>query len=104
MSGIHCHRCGCSLREGSLKYRVAVHVRSMFDGVIPTDGVESTGEDLSRIMAEISAYNEEELTRQVYENDEFIMCPACKEAFLEAIYSHMRPKASPEGGRAHLIH
>jgi hypothetical protein len=103
MTRVHCHRCGRPLAEGTLKYQVAVRVRSMFDGLI-TDPPESESQDLAGVLAEASRYSEEELNRQVYEDDVFIMCPSCKEAFLEDIYSHIHPKASPEHGRAHLIH
>ncbi len=104
MNGSQCNRCGCSLGAGEPSYEVAVKVRSFFDGVIPELTEEQSGDDLSRIVAEMSAYTEEELTRQVYEDDVFIMCPSCKEEFMEDVYSHIRPKASPEKGRAHLIH
>ena len=92
------------MAEGSLKYQVAVRVRSLFDGTIPDSGADGTGQDLAGVLAELSVYSEEELNRQVYEDDVFILCPACKEAFLEDIYSHLHPKAAPEHGRAHLIH
>jgi hypothetical protein len=104
MSRIHCHRCGQILAEGSLKYQVAVRVRSLFDGIIPDTGPEDEAQDLAGLLREASQHSEEELNRQVYEDDVFIMCPACKEAFLEEIYSHLHPKAAPEHGRAHLIH
>jgi hypothetical protein len=58
---------------------------------------------LDRILADLSAYNEEEARRQVYEDDVFMVCPKCKEAFLDEIYSQLRPEALPETGRAHLI-
>ncbi len=32
-----------------------------------------------------------------------VVCPKCKEAFLQEIYSHLRPEALPETGRVHLI-
>jgi hypothetical protein len=104
MSVIHCHRCGCRLPEGSLKYQVAVRVRSLFDGVIPESREEGAEQDLRRLMREVAAYSEEDLNRQVYEDDVFILCLECKEAFLDDIYSHLHPKATPESGRAHLIH
>ncbi len=94
MSGIQCHRCGRRLPEGALKYQVAVHVRSLFDGVIP-ETLEENGEpELRRLIREVSAYSEEELNRQVYEDDAFVLCPDCKEAFLDDIYSHLHPKAA----------
>ena len=104
MDGNHCHRCGRSIPEGSLKYNVAVRVRSMFDGVIPPGDEEDPELELSNIMTEITECTDEELLRQVYEDDAFIMCPRCKEEFMKDIYSHIRPKASPEGSREHLIH
>jgi tryptophanyl-tRNA synthetase len=104
MSVIHCHRCGCRLPEGSLKYQVAVRVRSLFDGVISESREEGGEQDLRRLMQEVAAYSEEDLNRQVYEDDVFILCLECKEAFLDDIYSHLHPKATPESGRAHLIH
>ncbi len=104
MSGIHCHRCGSRLREGTLKYQVAVRVRSLFDGVIPESQEENDEPELRRLIREVSAYSEEDLNRQVYEDDVFVLCPECKEAFLDDIYSHLHPKATPESGRAHLIH
>jgi len=104
MDGNHCNRCGRSIPEGSLKYHVAVRVRSMFDGVIPHADEDDPGEELSNIMADMSACSEEELNRQVYEDDAFVMCPRCKEEFLKDIYSHIRPKDSPKGAREHLIH
>jgi hypothetical protein len=104
MSVIHCHRCGCRLPEGSLKYQVAVRVRSLFDGVIPESREEGGEQDLRRLMREVAAYSEEELNRQVYEDDVFVLCLECKEAFLDDIYAHLHPKATPDSGRAHLIH
>jgi hypothetical protein len=104
MNRIHCHRCGQLMADGSLKYQVAVRVLSLFDGTVPDREGSEAKQDLASLVAEAAAYSEEELTRQVYEDDIFIMCPACKEAFLEDIYAHLHPKAAPEHGRAHLIH
>lgn len=104
MSGTRCHRCGSDLADAELKYEVAVKVRSMFDGVIPESDLDADEITIERLVRDISAYSEEDLNRQVYEDDVFIMCPACKEAFLENIYSHLHPQATPDHGRAHLIH
>ncbi len=102
MSVLRCHRCGSPLPEGSARYQVAVRVRSVFDGVLPE--FPDRESDLEKILKDVSACSEEELNRQVYEDDVFIMCPVCKEAFLDDIYSHLRPEAVPENCRAHLIH
>jgi len=76
----------------------------VFDGVIPDHGSGGAESEIERLVRELSHYSEEELNRQVYEDDVFIMCPRCKEAFLETIYSHIHPEATPESGRAHLVH
>jgi phage FluMu protein Com len=104
MSGIRCHRCGRMLADGDLRYQVAVRVRSMFDGVIPDAEKGPNDGELENLLREMEGLSEEELNRQVHEDDVFVMCPRCKEAFMENIYSHLQPQATPEHGRAHLIH
>jgi hypothetical protein len=92
------------LKDGALKYQVTVRVRSFFDGVIPEIEKRSQCLELERLLKEIDACSEEELNRQVYEDDAFIMCAECKETLMEEIYSRLYPQACPENGRAHLIH
>ncbi|AFM25627.1 hypothetical protein [Desulfomonile tiedjei] len=104
MSVMYCHRCGCLLPEGCTKYHVAVRIRSIFDEVLPEREPVSPEHELEQIMAEIETSSDEELKRQVYEDDVFILCLSCKEAFLDDIYSHHQPTATPESGRLHLIH
>lgn len=104
MAGIHCHRCGRPLTDGSPKYLVAVKVRSLFDGAI-TDLERETGElEIAQLLREMESASENDLNRQVHEDDAFVMCLECKEVFLEEIYSRIHPQATPENGRAHLIH
>ena len=92
------------MKEGTLKYQVTIRVRSFFDGEIPEIEKRSQGLELGRLLQEIEACSEEELNRQVYEDDAFIMCAECKETFMEEIYSRLYHQACPENGRAHLIH
>jgi hypothetical protein len=99
-----CHRCGSPLPEGSLKYQVALRVRSMFDGAILESRVEPSEDELTRLLLEVEQCSEDELNHQVYEDDIFIMCPACKEAFMQDVYAHISTKTTPEAGRAHIIH
>ncbi len=103
MSETRCHRCGRDLKEGALKYEVEVKVRSMFDGIIAEPEERADESEIERLIKDISACSEEEMNRQVYEDDVFVMCPECKEAFMENIYSHLNPQDSPDHGRAHLI-
>jgi hypothetical protein len=104
MNKTRCHRCGRRLADGELRYRVVVHVRSDYDEVIPDADSPVEESSVDRLVEELATYSEEDLNREVYEDDVFIMCPACKEAFMENIYSHLHPQATPEHGRAHLIH
>jgi hypothetical protein len=53
-----CHRCGNRLPEGSLKYQVALRVRSMFDGVVPETGAERSGDELVRLLREAEQCSE----------------------------------------------
>jgi hypothetical protein len=92
------------MTEGSLKYQVVVQICSLFDGVIPEMERAKDGAGLGQLLEEINGLGEEELNRQVYEDDAFILCLGCKETFMEEIYSRLRPEATPENGRAHLIH
>ena len=103
MSAHRCHVCGKDLAEGALTYQVDVRVHSMFDGVIPESRAADPAQDLDNILSSLSTLTEEEITRQVYEHDVFVMCPACKEEFLNDLYARLHPTASPEAGRAHLI-
>lgn len=75
----------------------------MFDGVIPESRATDSAEELDHILSSLSSLTEEEITRQVYEHDVFVMCPACKEQFLDDLYARLHPTASPVAGRAHLI-
>jgi len=75
----------------------------MFDGVIPESQSTDPAEELRDILAKLSTLTEEELTRQVYEHDVFVMCPSCKEKFLNDLYARLHTAATPEAGRAHLI-
>jgi len=104
MSRLRCHRCGCVLGEGSLKYEVTVSVRSMFDGTITDETSDLGNAGMDRLISEAATRGEEELNREVYEDDVFVMCVKCKEAFLQDIYSHLHHQATPEHGRAHLLH
>ncbi|MEW6348726.1 MAG: hypothetical protein AB1646_06660 [Thermodesulfobacteriota bacterium] len=103
MSTLRCHRCGHPMEEGSLKYEVVLRVRSLFDGVIPPQDGELSSESLSRLIADLSAYTEEEANREIYEDDVFTMCPECKEVLIKDIYAHFLPHSAPEADRPYLI-
>ena len=94
-----CGKCGVELPPGSLKYLVTIHVTADFDGVLPDAGEM---EDLEAFMRQLDAADASELERDVYRSQGYILCPACKDAFLA---DPLGPRPSGErpttGGRMH---
>lgn len=103
MSELRCHLCGQVLAEGATTYQVDIRVHAVFDGVIPQAQEINPAQELDSILSSLSSLTEEEITRQVYEHDVFVMCPPCKEAFLKDLYARLHPTVSPQATRAHLI-
>ena len=92
MTELLCHWCGNLMREGSLQCQVVVRVRSLFDGVIPEKELAEGEPYLGQMLKEIDAFSEQELNNQVYEDDAFVVCPECKEALMQELYSRLRPE------------
>ncbi len=103
MNTMRCHRCGDPLAEGTLKYEVALRVRSLFDGVVSRQDPEIGDEGMARLIADLSTYNEQEADREVYEHDTFTVCPDCKDLLIKDIYSHFLPHSAHEAERPLLI-
>jgi hypothetical protein len=74
-----CNRCGAELEPGSLKYLITVNVTADFDGVLPTQ-VEM--EDLEAFMRQIDRGDPAQMENDVYLSQGYVLCPACKAAFL----------------------
>ncbi len=103
MTDLTCRRCGHSLPEGCLWYELELRVRTGFDRVIPDSGSERTAQDIDDLVTELSRYSEEELLRQVYQNDVLVLCPPCKEALLHDIYACLKDESPFESDRTPLI-
>jgi hypothetical protein len=95
---ILCQRCGLELEPGSLKYLVTVHVTADFDGVLPEAG---TMEDLEAFMHQLDAEDPVKLEKDVYQSHGYILCPACKAAFLANPLGLAAEGPADEGGRMH---
>ncbi len=95
-----CRRCGVELPPGSLKYVVTIHVTADFDGVLPSG--EADMEDLEAFMRQLDAGDAGEMEQDVYQSQAYLLCPACKTAFLDDPLAE-RPGApdGDEGGRVH---
>ncbi|MFU8855918.1 MAG: hypothetical protein ACNA8S_02815 [Deferrisomatales bacterium] len=98
-----CQRCGVELRPGSPKYLLTLHVTADFDGTLPTEGGI---EDLEAFMRQVDAPDVAEPEKDVYQSQGYLLCPACKTAFLAdplglARRGERSSEGSGEGGRVH---
>ncbi len=101
-----CNRCGTELPSGRLKYLVTVNVTADFDGVLPTQ-VEK--EDLEAFMRQLDGEASAKAENDVYLSQGYILCPACKAAFLADPLGTRTPGDGPrpgpgnedEGGKVH---
>jgi uncharacterized membrane protein affecting hemolysin expression len=96
---IHCQRCGAELPAGSLKYLITIHVTADFDGVLPAEG---DLEDLEAFMQQLDAEDPVTLEKDVYQSQGYLLCPACKAAFLkDPLGLTKEGEEAREGGRVH---
>ena len=95
---ISCQRCGAELPPGSLKYLVTVHVTADFDGVLPSGG---SMEDLEAFMRQLDAVDPVRAEKDVHQSQGYLLCPACKAAFLENPLGLPPEESKGEGGRVH---
>ena len=78
-AAVRCQRCGAELSPGSLKYLVTIHVTADFDGVLPAEGAM---EDLEAFMRRLDAGDPAQAEDDVHQAQGYLLCPACKAAFL----------------------
>ncbi|MDF1555902.1 MAG: hypothetical protein P1P84_22700 [Deferrisomatales bacterium] len=90
-----CNRCGVDLAAGSLKYLVTVNVTADFDGVLPTQ-VEL--EDLEAFMRQLDSEDPAKAENDVYLSRGYVLCPACKAAFLADPLGTRAPGDGPRPG------
>lgn len=95
-----CKRCGADLAPGSLKYLVTVNVVADFDGTLPT---QAEMEDLEAFMRQLDREDPVQAEKDVYQSQGFVLCPACKAAFLADPLGMGEAGKTPagEGGRIH---
>jgi hypothetical protein len=94
---LYCAACGVELPAGSLKYLVTIHVTADFDGTLPAEGGM---EDLEAFMHQLDAKDSAELEKDVYQSQGYLLCPACKAAFL-ANPLGTASEGTGEGGKVH---
>jgi hypothetical protein len=94
------------LEPGSLKYLVTLNVTADFDGVLPTQ-VEM--EDLEAFMRQLDSEDPAKAENDVHLSQGYVLCPACKAAFLADPLRTRTPGDGPvpgpgsgdEGGKVH---
>lgn len=95
---IFCQRCGAELPPGSLKYLVTVHVTADFDGTLPAEGAM---EDLEAFMRRLDAGDAAVAENDVHQSQGYLLCPACKKAFLANPLGLEAEHGGGDGGAVH---
>lgn len=96
-----CNRCGVELQPGSLKYLITINVAADFDGVLPA---QVAAEDLEVFMRQLdseeAAEGPPEGTPDVFLSQGYVLCAACKAAFLaDPLGVHLRGDGAPQPER-----
>lgn len=91
-----CARCGEPIGPGRTAYLVSITLAADFDGSLPKAPDEA---ERSRLWQEIGAKSQEQLEKEIYERQSYILCRACREAW--ALDPLGRGRSSEESGRVH---
>ncbi len=73
-----CARCGKRFKKGGQSYRLKAELISHFDGFLEYNDKRNLDEKLAELNAEMENMSEAEITKQVYEKFEYIICPSCR--------------------------
>lgn len=73
-----CEGCMRPIKEGGLRYRVRLEIKSDFDGCLVDE--DRSGPTAEELIAMMEDEDEGELEAQVFEDLAFIVCPACRAA------------------------
>ncbi len=95
-----CRRCGREIPQGVLFYHVKLMAVSGYDGIIDPDHEA----DVSAIIEEISERTPEELEKDVYFEQEAILCGPCRTAVVETFCGQLEIDGSHGKNRADLLH
>lgn len=95
-----CRRCNYEIPEGGLYYHVKLSAVSGFDGLVdPAHELE-----LSRIVDDISKLSSEDLEKDVYFEQEVILCAACRTVVIDTFCGQIGVAGSPDKDRGDLLH
>jgi hypothetical protein len=95
-----CRRCSHEIPEGGLYYHVKLSAVSGFDGLIdPAHELE-----LSRLVDDISKLSSEDLEKDVYFEQEVILCAACRMVVIETFCEQLGIDGSRDKNPGDLLH
>ena len=83
---VRCAHCGKRFKKGGLKYNILIEVASDFDGYIedwskkPWNHLEK---QMAKISKELEHTKEKEIEEEVYLKRKVLVCPQCREEFLQ---------------------
>jgi hypothetical protein len=78
-----CDKCGKTMPDGSLAYEVKIQVYADFDGVLPDVGAaEHLEARLRELVAAMDGADPDELMRDVYHEERYLLCPGCRDRYL----------------------
>jgi hypothetical protein len=95
-----CRRCSQEIPEGGLFYHVKLSAVSGYDGVIDLEYETQ----VSQIMDDISGKSSEDLEKDVYFEQEVILCSACRQVVIETFCGQLGTDGSPDKNPGDLLH
>lgn len=78
-----CARCGKRFKKGAPSYRLKAELISHFDGYLGYDDKRDLADKIAMLNKEMENMTEEDITKQVYEKFEYIVCPFCRDELAE---------------------
>ena len=91
-----CEKCGREMPDGSLAYELKIQVFADFDGVLPevktADELEAR---LRELVETIEGADPNELMRDVYHEEQHLLCPGCRDRYLANPLNLPLPETRP---------
>lgn len=78
---LRCEKCGRSLPQGSLYYKLSISLLQGFDGVIDENDGAAIKDIISRINEQTAGVPESLLEEEIHREFSFILCSRCKEKY-----------------------
>lgn len=80
---ITCACCSKVIEPKGIKYILDIKSFADFDGILDDDKDENIEEGVKEALHDISMKTEEELEREVYSDNIYILCKLCRDRFIE---------------------